>query len=223
MRKEELLNTDIDETKGGQAGGNDGANDGDSGAQDTNRNDTDNGNDEEEDEGSKAKPSSFDDFLKDKKMQAEFDRRLQKALSTAEKRWQAATDEKLSEAEKLAKMTAEQKRTFLADKRERELDAREQKLAQKELKAQAIQTLAEKHMPVELADTLDYSDADSCANSIDVVEKAFTAAVQSAVDDKLKGGRPLKKGDPNKGASDLETQIRNSLHQGTSSGFTIKP
>ena len=56
---------------------------------------------------------TFDDFLKDSDNQAEFDRRVQKAIKTAvsnaEKKWKAATDDQLSEAEKLAQMTREEK------------------------------------------------------------------------------------------------------------------
>lgn len=58
-------------------------------------------------------PPSFDDFLKTGSNQAEFDRRVQKAVNTAvtkaQEKWQALADDKLSEAEKLAKMTKEEK------------------------------------------------------------------------------------------------------------------
>ena len=58
-------------------------------------------------------PPSFDDFLKTGSNQAEFDRRVQKAVNTAvtnaQEKWQALTDDKLSEADKLAKMTKEEK------------------------------------------------------------------------------------------------------------------
>ena len=51
-------------------------------------------------------PQSFDDFLKTGGNQAEFDRRVQKAVNTAgsnaQDKWQSLTDDKLSEAETLA-------------------------------------------------------------------------------------------------------------------------
>ena len=62
-------------------------------------------------------PPSFDDFLKTGGNQAEFDRRVQKAVNTAvtkaQEKWQALADDKLSEAEKLAKMTKEEKESIL--------------------------------------------------------------------------------------------------------------
>ena len=63
-----------------------------------------------------AESKTFDDLLKEGDYQAEFDRRVQKAISTAvanaEKKWRTLTDDKVSEAEKLAQMTAEQKELF---------------------------------------------------------------------------------------------------------------
>ena len=61
---------------------------------------------------------SFDDFLKDPGNQAEFDRRVQKAIQTAvsnaQRKWQTVTDDKVSEAEKLAQMTREEKAEYRA-------------------------------------------------------------------------------------------------------------
>ena len=58
--------------------------------------------------------------------------------------------------------------------------------------AEANNTLAGKKLPVGLAEVLDYSNADACNKSIDAVEKAFQEAVESAVEERLKGGTPPK-------------------------------
>lgn len=59
--------------------------------------------------GSGSEPLSFEAFLKQEGNQAEFDRRVKAAVDAAvgsvEEKWKALTDDKLSEAEKLAKMT----------------------------------------------------------------------------------------------------------------------
>lgn len=59
---------------------------------------------------------TFDDFLKGEGNQAEFDRRVQKAVNTAvtnaQAKWKALTDDKLSEAEKLAQMTKKRKQNI---------------------------------------------------------------------------------------------------------------
>lgn len=168
---------------GGGAGndGNDGGTGGEPGA--------------EEEKGNE--PPSFDDFLKDSKNQAEFDRRVQKAIDTAvgnaQEKWQALTNDKLSEAEKLAKMTKEEKADYLQQKREKELADKEAAITRRELMAEAKNTLAEKKLPAGLAEVLNYTDADSCNKSISAVEKAFQEAVEAAVQDRLKGGVPPKK------------------------------
>ena len=155
-------------------------------------------------------PQSFDDILKNRDYQAEFDRRVQKgidtALAKAQEKWQALTDDKLSEAEKLAKMTKEEKAQYLSQKQERALAAREADITRRELMAEAKNTLAEKKLPVGLAEVLNYTNAESCNKSIDAVEKAFQEAVQAAVDEKLKGG-PAPKKAPSGGGDDLAKQV----------------
>ncbi len=159
-------------------------------------------------------PQSFDDVLKNKDYQAEFDRRVQKgidtALAKAQEKWQALTDDKLSEAEKLAKMTKEEKAQYLAQKQEKALEAREADITKRELMAEAKNTLAEKKLPVGLAEVLDYTDAESCSKSIEAVEKAFQEAVQAAVEEKLKGGTPPRKA-PSGGEDDLEKQVESLM------------
>lgn len=145
--------------------------------------------------GAKQEPA-FDDLLKGGH-QAEFDRRVQKAINTAlanaQEKWKALTDDKLSEAEKLSRMTKEEKQDYMQKKHEKELAEREAAITRRELAAEAKNSLAEKKLPVELADVLNYADADTCKASIEAVERAFQKAVETAVEEKLKGGNPLKK------------------------------
>lgn len=160
-------------------------------------------------EGTNSEPLSFDGFLAQEGNQAEFDRRVQKAIDTAvsnaQQKWQALTDDKLSEAEKLAKMNKEEKAAYMQQKKEKELSDRESAVARKELMAEAKNTLAEKKLPAGLAEVLNYTNAESCNKSIDAVEKAFQAAVEAAVQERLKGGEPLKT-PPNTG-DDMAKQV----------------
>lgn len=155
-------------------------------------------------------PQSFDDLLKNKDYQAEFDRRVQKALGTAKEKWTALMDDKLSEAEKLAKMNKEEKAEYLRQKQEKVLKDREAAITRRELMAEAKNTLAEKKLPVGLAEVLNYADADSCNKSMAAVEKAFQEAVQAAVEEKLKGGTPPKKAPSDEG-KDLAKQVEDLM------------
>lgn len=156
-----------------------------------------------------GQPPSFDDWLAaNKEYQAEFDRRTQKALNTQKDKLEVLYSEKATEAEKLARMTKEEKAQYLIQKHEKELAEREAGITRRELMAEAKNTLAEKKLPVGLAEVLNYTDADSCNKSIAAVEKAFQEAVQAAVEEKLKGGKPPKKAPETGGdETDLAKQV----------------
>ena len=160
-------------------------------------------------------PPSFDDFLKTGGNQAEFDRRVQKAVNTAvtkaQEKWQALADDKLSEAEKLAKMTKEEKAQYMQQKREKELTDREAAITRKELMAEAKNTLASDGLPQELAEVLNYSDADTCKKSMEKVKEVFQRAVETAVEEKLIGGKPPKKASGGDAQKALEEQVYNIM------------
>lgn len=168
------------------------------GAENGNGNGTgdDGGEQNDSESGTEGKEPTFDELLKGGH-QAEFDRRVQQAINTAlskqKIKYDALMDDKLSEAEKLAKMTKEEKTEYMQKKRERELEDREAVVMRKELEAEAKNTLAEKKLSTELSAVLNYKDADSCKESIEIVEKAFQKAVEAAVEERLKGGKPPKK------------------------------
>jgi hypothetical protein len=131
-------------------------------------------------EGGAAAPQSFDDFLKDPKNQAEIEAKMQEART---------------EAEKMAKMNAEQKAQYEREKQAKELADREAAITKRELMATAKEQLAEKGLPISLASVLNYSSAEECTASMDAVGKAFQEAVEKAVNDRLAGGKPPKKAD----------------------------
>lgn len=114
-------------------------------------------------------------------------------LAKAKKAWDKELADKQSEAEKLAKMDADQKRSYEFEKKLKDLEKREAEITRRELKSQALEMLTQKNLPTSLVDLLNLNDADSCKASIDAVEKAFSQAVQTDVDNKLKGSGPLKK------------------------------
>ena len=142
---------------------------------------------------------TFDDMLKNG-FQGEFDRRVNKAIATALANKQ---NDLVTEAQKLARMTAEQKAEHERKQREEQLAKREAEITRRELTAQAKDTLAGKGLPIELAATLNYTDADACSASLAAVEKAFAAAVSKAVDERLRQPAP-KSGAENQPLSGVE-------------------
>lgn len=126
--------------------------------------------------------------------QAELDRilgeRLGKAQAKWEKDYQSKLDAAKTEAEKLAKMNADQKAEYEQQKRLDELAKREGEITRRELRATAIETLAEKGLPRTLADILVFTDAETTNASLEAVEKAFRESVEAGVNERLRGGNP---------------------------------
>ncbi|MDC0801534.1 DUF4355 domain-containing protein [Clostridium paraputrificum] len=126
--------------------------------------------------------------------QKDVDKLIQERVAREQAKWEKKVQDERTEAEKLAKMNADQKAEYEKQKREDELAKREKDITTRELRATAYETLAEKNLPKELVDILNYSDAEQCNKSIEAVEKAFQSAVEKAVNDKLRGGNPPKGG-----------------------------
>lgn len=140
------------------------------------------------DEGAEQK--SFDDWLaENKEFQAEFDRRNDKAIKTAKANWEKEKQQEIKDAktkaQRLAEMTDEEKASEEEKERIEALEQRERELNKRELKATAIDILAEKELPIKLAEVLYYEDENTTKEHIDAVEVAFSEAVEAEVDKRL--------------------------------------
>ena len=137
-----------------------------------------------------AEDKSFDDWLaENKEFQAEFDRRNEKAITTAKTNWEKDANKRVEDAktkaQRLADMTDEEKATEAERERMDALEERERELNKRELKATAIDILAEKELPIKLAEVLYYEDENTTKEHIDAVATAFSEAVQAEVDKRL--------------------------------------
>lgn len=139
------------------------------------------------------KPLSFDEILGDKTYQAEFDRRVQKALETARSKWEAEEQTKRTEAEKLAKMDAEQKAKYELKKERERADEAIARLNAYELKNTAIKIAQEKGLDISLLEDIDYSKqtADTIVTIIDTKKAVFDKAIEKAMNDKYKEKSPI--------------------------------
>lgn len=161
----------------GAAGGQDGTgNAGGEGADD------DDGADNGGGEGEKGKEKEGKTFS-----QAELDAIVAKRLAKAQKDIDAKVAAAIAEGEKRGKMTAEERAEADRKARQTEMEERERKIQTRELRASALETLAEKGLPKDLAESLNYADEEALEKSIAAVEKSFRAAVQAGVKEKLAG------------------------------------
>ena len=146
-------------------------------------------------ETTQTEPLSFDDFLA-QGGQAEFDRRINKAVQTAvanaQKKWQTLTDSKVSEAEKLAQMTSEEKEKYRADKAEKELADLKRQIALGDMAKTARKMLSDEQitLPDEIIMNLVSDDAEKTKEAVEGFSKAFKEAVNAAVKEALRGNPP---------------------------------
>ena len=139
------------------------------------------------------KPLTFDEILKDKTYQAEFDRRVQKALETNRAKWELDEQTKRTEAEKLAKMDAEQKAKYELKKANEERDSALAKLNAYELKNTAIKIAQEKGLDITLLEDIDFSkqNAETITTIIDTKKAVFDKALEKAMNEKYKESTPI--------------------------------
>lgn len=122
--------------------------------------------------------------------QADIDAIIEKRLLRERKEAEKRIADAVTEAQKLAKMSADERLEHERVEREKQLKDRESEITRRELKAEAKAQLADKGLPVEFADALPLTDAESVQSAIEVFDKAFRAAVEKGVNERLKGNPP---------------------------------
>ena len=121
----------------------------------------------------------------DAALAAEIQLRISEGIERAFAQWEAREAQA-----RLEGMSAEERAAYGLAQREAELAERERQLAERELRAVALEKLAERGLPGELADALPYGSEEACMTGLDAVEEAFRRAVQTAVDERLRGKAP---------------------------------
>lgn len=106
----------------------------------------------------------------------------------------------VEEAVRLSQMSESERAAYTARRREDDLTAREKRLAARELRADALDLLAQRGLPRELADAVGYESREAMLASIDNVERVFRQAVQMGVEERMRGilpvtGAPIQGGD----------------------------
>ena len=117
-------------------------------------------------------------------LQKEGDRRVSQAMKKQEG--------KLKEAQKLAKMSAEEKYVYELEQREKAIEEKERQLSLAENKAEAAKILAEKGISAELVSFVVTDDAETMNANIKLLEREFKKSVKSEVEKRLAGATPKK-------------------------------
>lgn len=105
-------------------------------------------------------------------------------------RMQTAVREAVTEAQRLAAMSADERAAEERRIADEDYNARLAALNRREMVAEAKGTLESRGLPLSLSACLDYTDAAACKASIDAVEADWRASVQAGVNERLKGSAP---------------------------------
>ncbi len=134
----------------------------------------------------------------DKKLQSETDKRVQEALKTAQAKWEKDVEGKLeqarTEAERLAKLSADEKKAEEDKQRAKELADKDRELTMRELQLGAIDELNKRKLPVSFAKMLLGDTAEHTLEKITAFEKEYKEAIDAEVTARTKGRTPDKGG-----------------------------
>ena len=128
-------------------------------------------------------------------IQRKSDARVTQALKTQEKK----NAEKLKEAEKLAKMSADEKYAYELEQREKLIEQRELELALAENKNACAKILADKGLSLALVDFCVDTNADVMSDNIKKLDSAFKASVKAEVEKRLSSNTPKRAIDTDEG------------------------
>lgn len=145
---------------------------------------------------------SFDDLLKNGH-QAEFDRRVSKAIATAKANWEKAQAEEQDEATKLARMTAAERERYQLDKDRKAFAEEQAKFAAQQMQVSVGAELQKRGLDASFARYLAGKTAEESKTNIDEFEQLFRTAVQAGVNTAMRGKGAPREPEQN-GQSQLE-------------------
>ncbi|MGF2617739.1 DUF4355 domain-containing protein [Rossellomorea aquimaris] len=130
-----------------------------------------------------------------KKVEAESDRKLAKALEKKQKEWEAQLQQRIADAKKdaeqYAKMTQKEREDAEFKKRLEALDKRERELNTKQLRSEVESDLKTEGLPAAFADSLiKLEDNEKIKEAVASIKKEFDEAVNNAVKEKLRQDPP---------------------------------
>lgn len=125
------------------------------------------------------------------------------AIEAAKQQW---LDE-AAEAERVKKLTPEEKAKEEKEKKDSEIASLRSQLLQKELRESATKSLETDGFPVGLADVLDYSSKERMEETLKNTTKVFKDSLAVAIQSRLKGKTPEGLG----GAASAENLLRDQI------------
>lgn len=126
----------------------------------------------------------------EKEYQEALNKAIQKRLARERKDIEAKIEAERKEAEELAKLSEAEKQRKLFEKQVKEFEETKRAFEQERLLNETTKQLASKNLPVEFAEMLKGTDAESTFENIKAFEEKFNAALEVKVNERLKGNVP---------------------------------
>lgn len=136
---------------------------------------------------------SFHEVVAENKdYQSELDKTIAKALETAKSKWEKEAEVKKTEAEKLAKMDADEKLKYELEKAKEEAELNKRKLNAYELEKEATKLASEKGIPLSLTKVINFENAsaESIVESLNNLETIYKQSVEEGIAGAMKERTP---------------------------------
>ena len=129
--------------------------------------------------------------------QSELDSIIEKRLSKEKAKWEKKVKEEADEAARMAQMSEAEKQEALFNKRVQEFEEREAAfneaqaaLQREKMLNETNKQLSDRGLPLNFAEHIMADTAENTLANIDAFEKEWQAAINKAVDSKLRGSTP---------------------------------
>lgn len=145
-------------------------------------------------------PKTFTEDEVKAQVQAETDRKVTKALETARVKWAEEEQAKVKQAEELAKLSEKERAAKELEIQRTEFEQEKSKFQKERLTLQTEKDLISKDMPPEFAPFVVAETAEQTLININTLQASWQAAIEKAIDDKVKGRTPTGNQPPTTGA-----------------------
>lgn len=143
--------------------------------------------------------------------QTEFDAAVASAVTSAVAEAKEQWSNEAAEAERLKKLTPEERAAEEQKKKDAEITELKGQLLRKELRESAVKALEEDGFPVGLADLLDYSGKERMEESLESIKEMFRSSLASAIKTRLRGKTPEGLGNAASSENLLRDQIARNI------------
>lgn len=131
--------------------------------------------------------------------QDEVNKMIEKRLAREKKDFAAQIEKEREESAELAKMSESERQKAIFEKQKQEFEDMKAAFEKEKLLNETSKQLAQNNLPVEFAEYLITKDAESTFNNINTFKEKWNTALESALNERMKGKSPVAAPVANKG------------------------